>query len=408
MSGFAELNLNDALLQGVEAAGFESPSDIQAALIPPALEGRDVLGQARTGTGKTAAFALPMMQAMEPGTLQGVVVVPTRELAAQVAEEFRSLGRFTGLTVATVYGGVPMDKQITALRQGAAVAVATPGRLLDLMRRRAIDMSGVRFAVLDEVDRMLDIGFIDDIRAIMRGMPRKRQTIMVSATLDGPVRRLAKEFTTDPTEIDVSRDELTVGETTQVYCTVADRRDKRRLLTAIIAQDDPKSAIVFTNMRVEARRVAERLRADGVSAEEIRGDLDQRRREKVMAKFRDGRTRILVATDVAARGIDVAGITHIVNWDIPLDAEVYVHRIGRTSRMGASGKAITFVTREEGHQLTEIEKLIDAEIEEARYEGFRPSPPREEKPAEAPTVTEPPRRPMGLGGKFRTRRRRRL
>lgn len=406
MSGFTELNLNDALLRGVEAAGFESPSDIQTALIPPALAGRDVLGQARTGTGKTAAFALPMMQGMEPGTLQGVVVVPTRELATQVAEEFRSLGKFTGLAIATVYGGVPMDKQITALRQGAAVAVATPGRLLDLMRRKAIDMSGVRFAVLDEVDRMLDIGFIDDIRAIMRGMPRKRQTIMVSATLDGPVRKLAKEFTTDPAEIDVSRDELTVGETTQVYCTVADRQDKRRLLMAIIAQDDPKSAIVFTNMRVEARRVAERLRADGVSAEEIRGDLDQRKRERVMAKFRDGRTRILVATDVAARGIDIAGITHIVNWDIPLDAEVYVHRIGRTSRMGASGKAITFVKREEGHQLTEIEKLIDAQIEEARYEGFRPSTPREEMPAAQPTVTEPPSRPMGLGGKFRTRRRR--
>ncbi len=408
MSEFADLGLSDQLLQGVEAAGFESPSDIQGSLIPPALAGRDVLGQARTGTGKTAAFALPMMQVMEPGVLQGVVVVPTRELATQVAEEFRSLGRFTELSIATVYGGVPMDRQISSLRAGAAVAVATPGRLLDLMRRRAIDMSGVRFAVLDEVDRMLDIGFIDDIRAIMRGMPKERQTIMVSATLDEPVRRLAKEFTTDAEEIDVSRDELTVGETEQLYCTVGGRNDKHRLLMALIAQDDPRSAIVFTNMRVTARRVAERLKADGISAEEIRGDLDQRRREKVMARFRDGRTRILVATDVAARGIDVAGITHIVNYDIPLDAEVYVHRIGRTSRMGASGKAVTFVTRDEGHQLTEIEKLIDALIEETKYDGFKPSRPREEKPAEQPTVTEPPRRPTGLGGKFRTRRRRRL
>jgi len=399
--------LSALLLQGVEAAGFVLPSDIQESLIPPVLGGKDVLGQARTGTGKTAAFALPMMQDMEPGVLQGVVVVPTRELAAQVAEEFRSLGRFTGLSIATVYGGVPMDRQIVALHGGAAVAVATPGRLLDLMRRRAIDMSAVKFAILDEVDRMLDIGFIDDIRAIMRGLPRKRQTIMVSATLDEPVRKLAQEFTTAPVEIDVSRDELAVGEITQKYCTVGSRGDKHRLLMALIAQDKPESMIVFTNMRVTARKVAEKLRSAGVNAAEIRGDLDQSRREKVMARFRSGETRVLVATDVAARGIDVAGITHIVNYDIPLDAEVYVHRIGRTGRMGASGKAITFVSREEGRQLTEIEKLIDALIEETKYDSFNPSPPREE-PITVLPAAKPPKRSMGLGGKFRTRRRRRL
>jgi len=225
--------------------------------------------------------------------------------------------------------------------------------------------------------------------------------------LVAPVRKLAREFTTEPMEIDVSRVELTVGEIEQRYCTVGSRNDKHRLLMAIIAQDEPESAIVFTNMRVTAKKVAERLKAAGVSVAEIRGDLDQRRREKVMARFRSGSTRILVATDVAARGIDVAGITHIVNYDIPLDAEIYIHRIGRTGRMGASGKAITFVSREEGHQLTEIEKLVDALIEEAKYDGFEASTPREEKPAPA-SASNSLRRPIGLGGKFRTRRRRRL
>jgi len=412
MSEFADFGLGDPILRGVEGAGFGSPTDIQAELIPAILDGGDALGQARTGTGKTAAFALPMMERMRPEDgLQGVVVVPTRELAVQVAGEFRSLGKFTGLSFTTVYGGVPMRPQISDLRNGANVAVATPGRLLDLIGRGAIDTRCVRFAVLDEVDRMLDIGFIDDIRQIMRAMPRDRQTILVSATVDDPVKRLAREFASDPTEIDVSRDELTVGEVTQFYCTVGGRQDKHRLLLALIAQDKPGSAIVFTNMRVTARRVAERLQADGVLAQEIRGDLDQSRRERVMAKFRDGRIRILVATDVAARGIDVAGVTHIVNYDIPLDAESYVHRIGRTARMGASGKAVTFVTREEGHQLTQIEKLVNTLIEEARYEGFTPSQPREEKPAAPPPEPEPEgpaRPPKTLGSKFRTRRKRRF
>jgi len=412
MSEFADFGLGDPILQGVEGAGFGSPTDIQVELIPAILGGGDALGQARTGTGKTAAFALPMMERMAPEDgLQGVVVVPTRELAVQVAGEFRSLGKFTGLSFTTVYGGVPMRPQISDLRNGANVAVATPGRLLDLMRRGAIDTRCVRFTVLDEVDRMLDIGFIDDIRQIMEAMPRDRQTVLVSATVDEPVKRLAREFASDPTEIDVSRDELTVGEVTQFYCTVGGRQDKHRLLLALIAQDEPDSAIVFTNMRVTARKVAERLQADGVLAQEIRGDLDQSRRERVMAKFRDGRIRILVATDVAARGIDVAGVTHIVNYDIPLDAESYVHRIGRTARMGASGKAVTFVTREEGHQLTEIEKLVNTLIEEAKYKGFTPSQPREEKPASPPPEPEPDgptRPPKTLGSKFRTRRRRRF
>lgn len=423
MNDFANLGLSDMLLRGVEAAGFESPTDIQTNLIPAALAGKDVLGQARTGTGKTAAFALPMMERMDPDIgLQGVVVVPTRELAVQVTEEFRSLGRFTKLTFITVYGGVSMSKQISALHGGANIAVATPGRLLDLIQRGTVNTSNVRFTVLDEVDRMLDIGFINDIRQIMRAMPSGCQTILVSATVDaapcqesrrtkhtGSVRRLAKEFTNDPVEIDVSRDELTVGEVEQVYCTVAGNFDKHKLLMLFIAQDKPASAIVFTNMRITARRIAERLKADGISAEEIRGDLDQRRRESVMARFRDGHTRILVATDVAARGIDIAGVTHIVNYDIPLDAEIYVHRIGRTARMGASGKAVTFVTRDEGEQLTEIEKLIDVQIKETRYKGFASSPPSKEKPAmPTPRPTKVPVPPKTLGGKFRTRRQRRL
>lgn len=410
MTDFADLGLSNELLRGVRAAGFGVPTDIQASLIPAAMSGKDVVGQARTGTGKTAAFALPMMQGMTADCgLQGIVVVPTRELALQVTNEFRSLGRFTGLQFATVYGGASMGMQIAALRNGANVAVATPGRLLDLMRRRALDASGVQFIVLDEVDRMLDIGFINDVRQIMRSVPRKRQTILVSATVDDRMRRLAQEFASNPVEIDVSRDELTVGEVRQMYCT-ADQPDKDRLLLAVMAQERPTRAIVFTNMKVTARRVTGRLNAAGISAEELHGDLDQPRRERVMARFRSGEVRILVATDVAARGIDVAGITHIVNYDFPMETEVYVHRIGRTARMGASGKAVTFVTRDEGRQLTEVEKLIDAQIEEVKYDGFRPSP-RPADQAPAPTKAAPPGPPRPattLGSKFRTRRRRRL
>jgi superfamily II DNA/RNA helicase len=409
MTDFADFGLSDELLRGVRAAGFGAPTDIQAGLIPAAMGGRDVVGQARTGTGKTAAFALPMMQGMASGGgLRGMVVVPTRELALQVTAEFRSLGRFTGLAFATVYGGASMGAQVAALRAGADVVVATPGRLLDLMRRGALDASGVRFVVLDEVDRMLDIGFIDDVRRIMRSVPRDRRTVLVSATVDGRMRRLAREFASDPVEIDVSQDELTVGEVKQVYCT-ADEPDKGRLLLAVVAQERPARAIVFTNMRVTARRVTERLNAAGVPAEELHGDLDQARRERVMGRFRAGKIRILVATDVAARGIDVAGITHIVNYDFPTETEVYVHRIGRTARMGASGKAVTFVSRDEGQQLTEVEKLIDAQIEEVRYEGFKPSPRPEQATAPPPKAdVASDRPPMTLGSKFRRKRRRRL
>jgi len=408
MTDFTDFGLSNELLRGVRAAGFGAPTDIQAGLIPAAMGGRDVVGQARTGTGKTAAFALPMMQGMAAGGgLRGMVVVPTRELALQVTDEFRSLGRFTGLAFATVYGGASIGAQVAALRGGANVVVATPGRLLDLMHRRALDASGVRFVVLDEVDRMLDIGFIDDIRRIMRSVPRKRQTVLVSATVDDRIRRLAREFASDPVEIDVSRDELTVGEVKQVYCT-ADKPDKDRLLLAVVAQETPARAIVFTNMRVTARRVTERLNAAGVPAEELHGDLDQARRERVMGRFRAGKIRILVATDVAARGIDVAGITHIVNYDFPMETEVYIHRIGRTARMGASGKAVTFVSRDEGQQLTEVEKLIDAQIEEVRYEGFKPSPRPEQTAAPPKADVASDRPPMTLGSKFRRKRRRRL
>jgi superfamily II DNA/RNA helicase len=408
MTDFTDFGLSDELLRGVRAAGFGAPTDIQAGLIPAAMGGRDVVGQARTGTGKTAAFALPMMQGMAcGGGLRGMVVVPTRELALQVTGEFRSLGRFTGLAFATVYGGASIGAQVAALRAGADVVVATPGRLLDLMHRRALDASGVRFVVLDEVDRMLDIGFIDDVRRIMRSVPRKRQTVLVSATVDDRIRRLAREFASDPVEIDVSRDEMTVGEVKQVYCT-ADGPDKGRLLLAVVAQERPARAIVFTNMRVTARRVTERLNAAGVPAEELHGDLDQSRRERVMGMFRAGKIRILVATDVAARGIDVAGITHVVNYDFPMETEVYVHRIGRTARMGASGKAVTFVTRDEGQQLTDVEKLIDAQIEEIKYEGFRPSPRPGEPSPTPPKATGETRPPVTLGSKFKRRRRRRL
>ncbi len=423
---FAELGLDVRLLKAVQKMRFAEPTEIQREMIPPALAGRDILGQARTGTGKTAGFGLPILQRLEDTPeLQALCLCPTRELAVQVAAEIRRLAEFTRFKCIPVYGGQKISHQLHLLGRRQDVVVGTPGRLLDLLRRRAIRFDHLRTVVLDEVDRMLDIGFRDDIRAILSQIRGPHQTIFVSATIDEEINRLARKFMTDPLAIDVSRDRLTVEETEQFYCGV-DPQDKYRLLKLLLKREDLKLVIVFCNTKHGVRKLAKKLYRDGVSAKEIHGDLVQQRREKVMDRFRRQQVQVLIATDLAARGIDVSAISHIINYDIPPDPQVYVHRIGRTSRMGAPGRAITFVTREQGKELTLVEKLVNQELTPLDLEGFEPSgaPLKAEEPEPEPSFArfrEPvfspadgaqdlPAKapPKTLGSKFRPRRRRRI
>jgi len=418
---FAKLGIEVRLLKAVHKMGFETPSDIQAQMIPPALAGKDIIGQAQTGTGKTAAFSLPILQRMNPaGRIQALCLAPTRELAVQIAAETQRLAEFAGFHVVPIYGGQKIAKQAHALGRKPHFVVGTPGRVKDMVGRRMLDLRGIRFAVLDEVDRMLDIGFRDDIREILGFIKTDHQTIFVSATLTDEIKRLAHRFMHDPVEINVSRDTITVDEVDQTYVSV-ERFDKFRALRLILEQQDPPVAIIFTNTKATARKLTKKLYDAGFSASEIHGDLIQAKRDRVMSQFRKHQVRILVATDLAARGIDVSSITHIFNYDIPPDPEVYVHRIGRTARMGAKGTAITFVASDEGKELTNVEMLINRQVPERRVDGFVARPPREERPVSAKppvssndtllsagdgkAIKSAPRKT--LGGRFKTSRRRR-
>ncbi|HPM22611.1 MAG TPA: DEAD/DEAH box helicase [Phycisphaerae bacterium] len=361
-AGWTELGLNTKTLEAVRRVGFETPTDIQRELIPLALAGRDCLGQARTGTGKTAAFGLPVLQLLTPGGgVQALILVPTRELAVQVDEHIRLLAGPGGLKTVAILGGRGIKQQVATLQRHPEIAIGTPGRVQDLMRRKALSLDQVKLAVLDEVDRMLDIGFRDDIRRILRAIEHPHQTIFVSATLDEEIQKLAKSFMHDPAEVNVSRDMLTVEGVDQSFVTVHPE-DKFATLVGLLKHEAPTLAIIFTNTKHKARRVAQSLKREGIDCREIHGDLVQERRERVMKSFRTQKTKVLVATDLASRGLDVMDISHIVNYDIPADPSGYVHRIGRTARMGKSGRAITFVTTEEGKFLTEVEKLINKEL----------------------------------------------
>lgn len=364
---FHDLGLQQSLLDGLDELGFHTPTEIQHALIPVALQGKDCIGLAKTGTGKTAAFALPMLQRTKVGGgVQALVLVPTRELAMQVDEHFSQLGKRHPLKVALFYGGRRISTQVKQMDARPEVVIGTPGRILDMMRRGNLDLSGVRMAVLDEVDRMLDIGFRDDIRRILRDMPAERQTIFVSATLDEEIRKLAKSFMHDPVEVNVSRDVLTVESIEQGFVTV-DPHDKFPTLLGFLKHENPTLAIVFTNTKAGAQRIGKRLKEAGVKCKEIHGDLMQNRREKVMESFRSAEFQVLVATDLASRGIDVMEVSHIVNYDVPQDASVYVHRVGRTARMGRTGFAVTLVSPDQGKMLTAIEMHINKEL--PRLEG---------------------------------------
>lgn len=420
---FADLGIEVRFLKALAKMQFVEPSEIQHAMIPDALAGKDILGQARTGTGKTAAFGLPILQQLDPaGRLQAICLAPTRELAVQVTGELQRLAAFANLHIVAVYGGQKVSTQLHSLGKKTHFVVGTPGRVIDFINRRVLDLSGLKHVVLDEVDRMLDIGFRDDIKRILGGVRGDHQTIFVSATIEGEINRLSKRYMNDAVEVNVSRDQLTVDEVDQSYIT-AEACDKFRLLRMVIREENPNYCIVFCNTKANARKIAAKLYDAGINAAEIHGDLMQRKRDRVMDQFRKHKIQVLVATDLAARGIDVSSISHIFNYDVPLDPEVYVHRIGRTARMGKRGVAISFVTREEGKQLTNVEKLINRQIEERKVQGFAPSPPREvAKPVsmpqpsrneisvqatgDGPAVKKPARRT--LGSKFRPARRRRL
>ncbi len=483
---FAALGVRESVLKGLAEMGFVKPSEIQSLLIPKALTGVDLLGQARTGTGKTAAFGIPIVCRAERGMgTQALIMTPTRELAVQVAEDIRRFCLHTPLRCAAVYGGQKIAQDTKALQTKPEIVVGTPGRVIDLLDRRLLVLEDIRFIVLDEVDRMLDIGFREDIRNILsrlKGMRRQEgggrqqswgdrrndrprrvparddvkavtafvdraageehateqpaetnaaaedntyrdeqqqsgghQTILVSATFTEEIERLARRYMREPIEKLIAPgadDKPTVENVTQAYFSV-EPWDKYRLLRALLKREQPDLAIVFTRTKHGAEKLAKNLTHDGIDCREIHGNLRQTKRDSVMKSFKHGKFDVLVATDLASRGIDVADISHIINYDIPEDPEVYIHRIGRTARMGKGGKAFTFVAREQGEELTRVENIINMVIPVDTVEGFIPRPPPESKPIyeTMPQVAnkpvEPTKNSMRLGAKLPSRRRRR-
>jgi ATP-dependent RNA helicase DeaD len=365
---FADLGLKRELLTALTELGYEEPTPIQRAAIPPLLEGRDLLGQAATGTGKTAAFALPILQGLSPRRKEtaplAVVLVPTRELAMQVAEALHRYGRKIGVRVLPIYGGQPIVRQLRALERGVDVVVATPGRALDHLRRRTLRLEEIRTVVLDEADEMLDMGFAEDIEAILDQAPEGRQTVLFSATLPTRIRAIARRHLKDPAQIEIARKPVEAGQLPQVRQTayVVPRPHKLSALIRILDVEAPAAAIVFCRTRNEVETLADALGGRGFRAEALHGGLTQEQRDKVMRKVRGGKAEILVATDVAARGLDVERLTHVLNYDAPSAPEAYVHRIGRVGRAGREGVAITLAEPREHRLLKNIERLTRRKI----------------------------------------------
>jgi len=381
--GFEDLGLSEASLQAVKQAGFETPSPIQSAFIPLAIKGGDCTGQARTGTGKTAAFVFPILEQIDSddSTTQAIVLVPTRELCEQVATEAIRLSCSRTCRVAVFVGGRPIRHQLDQLKKGVQIAVGTPGRVIDLIQRGALDLSRVKIAVLDEADRMLDIGFRPDIEKILRRCPTQRQTLLLSATMPPTVERLARRCMRDPQRVDLSEDGIDCRDTIDQYYPTVDRDRKFGLLVKLLARERPQQALVFVRTKRGVEQLYRRFVGRLPDVAMMNGDLPQEKRDRVMRRFRNGSVRMLIATDVVGRGIDVGGISHIINYDIPEYQDDYVHRVGRTGRLSSDDKgcAITFVTREQGDQLTNIEKRIDRMLPEYTipgFEAYRARPPR--------------------------------
>ncbi|NLP34233.1 MAG: DEAD/DEAH box helicase [Clostridiales bacterium] len=361
---FEELELNPSILRAVEDMGFEEMSPIQAKAIPVILEGKDVIGQAQTGTGKTAAFGIPLLQKVDPKikSLQGLVLCPTRELAIQVAEEFRKLGKYMhGIKVLPVYGGQEISKQIRSLKSGVQIIIGTPGRVMDHMRRKTVKFDNIRMAILDEADEMLNMGFREDIETILSQVPEERQTIMFSATMAKPILEIARTYQKNHEIIKVVKKELTVPKIEQYYYEVSPR-NKDEVLSRLLDMYNPKLSLVFCNTKRKVDELTATLQGRGYFAEGLHGDLKQQQRDRVMHSFRNGKTDILVATDVAARGIDVDDVEAVFNYDVPQDDEYYVHRIGRTGRAGREGRAFTLVVGREVFKLRDIQRYCKTKI----------------------------------------------
>lgn len=364
MADFAGLGLSEPVLRAIDEVGFEEPTPIQREAIPILLTGRDLIAQAQTGTGKTAAFALPIIERIRPDGRkpQALVLAPTRELAVQVAQAFSRLGRQRDVRVLAVYGGQPIERQLRALRSPVEVIVGTPGRIMDHIRRETLDLSDVTMVVIDEADEMLDMGFIEDVEWILEHVPPTRQTSLFSATMPPRVLALSRRYLTDPARVAIEPERVTAPLTEQSYYEVVPRA-KLEALTRILDTQVPESAIIFCRTKREVDDLTQRLQSLGYPAEALHGDLSQVQRDRVMARFRSGQAELLVATDVAARGIDVEGVSHVINYDIPGDPESYVHRIGRTGRAGRAGEAITLVTPRERRLLREIERATGQRLE---------------------------------------------
>lgn len=364
---FDELGLSDELRRAVAEAGFESPTPIQARAIPILLTGKDLIGQAQTGTGKTAAFGLPLLQRIDlkKNVVQALVMVPTRELAIQVAEQLHLLCKHTGLRVVPVYGGQPIDRQFRALKIGAHVVVGTPGRVQDHIRRQSLDLSTVQFCALDEADEMLAFGFIDDIEAILAELPAQRQMALFSATMPSRITSLATRFMPDAAKVSIAVRRRTVDAIEQTYYEVVPGK-KPEALARILDMETPGPTIVFCRTRAATDELADGLRLRGYGAEALHGEMAQQERDRVMKRFREGQADLLIATDIAARGLDIETVTHVVNYDMPWDTEQYIHRIGRTGRAGRSGDAITLIEPRERRNLRSIETATGAKITPVR------------------------------------------
>jgi ATP-dependent RNA helicase DeaD len=391
---FTELGLSEPILDALTHLGYERPTPIQEQTIPALLAGRDVVGQAQTGTGKTAAFGLPMLEFVDPEDpdVQGLVLTPTRELCIQVTQALRAYGQPRGVEVVAVFGGASIRDQASRLNRGAQIVVGTVGRVLDMINRHHLFLDQARFVVLDEADEMLDLGFLEDVESILGRCPQGRQTALFSATIPNEIQRLAEKFMYDPVTVRVRAATLTIDTVDQYYVESSDR-EKPDALAEVLKAENPEQAIVFVRTKIGVDRLARRLNDKGVRVKALHGDMSQGSRDGVMIAFKSGRERLLVATDVAARGLDITGVSHVVNYDIPNSPDIYVHRIGRTGRAERSGRAITIITPKQRRELSAIERHANTEIEQWSPNGDRPErrPRKREKERETrrPRHTKP-------------------
>ena len=396
MSAFKDLGLGAEIQQAIDELGFEDPTPIQEKAIPELLGGQDVIGQAQTGTGKTAAFGLPLLQYLDPASdeVQAVVLTPTRELCIQVTQALRAYAEHLDVEIVAIFGGAPIKTQQAQLRAGAHVVVATVGRMMDLMSRHSLVLTAARYIVLDEADEMLDLGFIEDVEKILRMCPSGRQTALFSATMPPPIKHLAESYMYDPVTIKITPKTLTVDAIAQAFVEVPAKEKASRLIE-LLKTEEPEQAIIFTRTKIGASKLEKMLKDKGLDVKALHGDMSQGSRDGVMIAFKDHRVRLLVATDIAARGLDIEHVTHVINYDVPASSEVYVHRIGRTGRVGRTGRAITFVTPEQRDEIARIERDVKTSIGEWESPEERlehaPRPRRRErtKTPERASTTEP-------------------